>query len=392
MKIHFLVVRDLQNGGGVEAWTHGVGRVLAERGHKVTVYSTGRSGDSRSVVDGMKVIRLPRVRPHWTEKLAGSLMATCIGLTTRRPDVFHLHSVAAGVMAPLLTMRGVPCVIQMHGVEWRTSPRGNTARDVLRGMERCSVSWGDALTAVSHAQCDYFNRQYGAPCECIPAAVEIREPRGPRLLRRHGLPERDYLLFAARLAPENGVHYLIAAYSQLETDCPLLIAGDGSQSPAYAAHLKELASGDPRILFLGDVTGELAEELLSNARLFVQPSESEGLSTGLLEAMSYGLPCVASDIPENLEVMGDAGLRFRSRSVEDLRLILDEALSDSRLAEELAIRARRRVQSRFTWDHVADQLEDLYSRLLAGWRPRPVTQARPRWARPAREHSTTVHR
>jgi glycosyltransferase involved in cell wall biosynthesis len=392
MKIHFLVVRNVQQGDGVEAYTRGVGRLLVERGHEVTVYATGRRGNSRSVVDGMKVTWLPRLRPPWAEKPAGSLMATCMGLTRRRPDVFHLHGVAAGAMAPLLTMRGVPCVIQMHGLEWMRSQWGNRAKSVLKAMERCSVSWGDALTAVSHEQCDYFNREYGAACEYIPAAVEMHEPRAPRLLRQHGLPERDYVLFAARLAPENGVHYLIPAYRQLRTECPLLIAGDGSRSPAYTAHLKELANGDSRIRFTGDASGELIEELLSNTRLFVQPSEMQGLSAGLLEAMSYGLPCVASDIPENLEVVGDAGLRFRSKNVEDLRVILDEALSDSRLAEQLAARARRRVESRFTWDHVADQLEDLYSRLLAGWRPRPVTQARPRWARPAKENSTTVTR
>jgi glycosyltransferase involved in cell wall biosynthesis len=392
MKIHFLVVRDLQKRGGVEACTRGVGRVLARRGHEVTVYTTGPRGDSRSVVDGMKVIWLPRLRPHWTGKLAGSLMATCMGLTRRRPDVFHLHGVVAGAMAPFLTMRGVPCVIQMHGAEWRRSRWGNAARRVLKSMERCSVSWGDALTAVSHTQCDYFNREYGAACEYIPMAVEMSAPRAPRLLRERDLPVRDYVLFTARLAPENGVHYLIAAYHQLTTDCPLLIAGDGSQSPAYTAHLKELANGDPRIRFTGDVSGELLEELLSNARLFVQPSETQDSSNGLLEAMSYGLPCVASDIPENLEVLGDAGLRFRSRSVEDLQTILDKALSDSGLAEQLTARVRRRVESRFTWDHAADQLEDLYSRLLAGWRPHAAAQARPRWARSAREHSTTATR
>jgi glycosyltransferase involved in cell wall biosynthesis len=391
MKIHFLLVKDLQKGGGVEAYTRGVGRLLVQRGHEVTVYATGQHPDSPPVVDGMQVIWLPRLRPHWTEKFAGALMATGMELARRRPDVLHLHSVAAGAMAPLLTMRDVPCVIQMHGLEWMRSRWGGAAQRVLKSMERCSVSWGDALTAVSHTQCDYFNREYDTACEYIPTAVEMREPRAPRLLQQHGLPPRDYVLFAARLVPEKGAHYLIPAFRELKTDCSLVIAGDGSQSPAYTAQLKELANGDPRIRFTGDVRGELLEELLSNARLFVQPSELEGLSIGLIEAMSYGLPCIASDIPENLEVVGDAALRFRSKSIEDLRLVLDEALHDSLLMHQLAAQARRRVESRFTWDIVADQLEDLYSRLLSGWRPHTVGQAWPRSAA-AKEQSTTVTR
>jgi glycosyltransferase involved in cell wall biosynthesis len=259
-------------------------------------------------------------------------------------------------------------------------------------MERCSVSWADALTAVSHTQCDYFQREYGAACEYIPTAVELRQPRQPRLLHEHQLRGRDYILFAARLVPEKGAHYLIPAYRALKTDCSLLIAGDGSQSPAYTARLKELAGGDPRIRFAGDVRGELLEEMLSNARLFVQPSELEGLSIGLIEAMSYGLPCVASDIPENLEVIGDAGLRFRSKSVEDLRTILDRALTDTVLEKEMAAQARRRVETQFTWNLVADQLEDLYSRLLCGWRPHRAGRMPARSVPAANERSTTATR
>jgi len=392
MKIHFLLVKDLLKGGGVEAYTRGVGRLLADRGHEVTVYATGGQKGSPSIVDGMKVIWLPRMRPHWTEKFGGALMASCLELAGHRPDVVHLHSVAAGAMAPLLTMRGAPCVIQMHGLEWMRSRWGGAAQRVLKGMERCSVSWADALTAVSHTQCDYFHREYGAACEYIPTAVEIRQPRPPRLLHEYQLRGRDYILFAARLVPEKGAHYLIPAYRALKTDCSLLIAGDGSQSPAYTAHLKELAGGDPRIRFAGDVRGELLEEMLSNARLFVQPSELEGLSIGLIEAMSYGLPCVASDIPENLEVVGDAALRFRSKSIEDLRTILEEALTDTVLEKQLASHARRRVESRFTWDIVANQLEDLYSRLLCGWRPHSVGRMPLCSTRTAKEESTTATR
>jgi glycosyltransferase involved in cell wall biosynthesis len=392
VKIHFLLVKDLLKGGGVEAYTRGVGKLLVERGHDVTVYATGGSGPTPATLDGMKIVWLPRVRPHWTEKFAGALMASCMELVRQRPDVLHLHSVAAGAMAPFLSMRCVPCVIQMHGLEWMRSRWGGTAQSVLKSMERCSVAWGDALTAVSKTQCDYFAARYGAACEYIPTAVEMRRPQPPRLLYEHGLSPHNYILFAARLVPEKGAHYLIPAYRQLSTNCPLVIAGDGSQSPAYMAELKQLAGGDPRIRFTGDVRGALFEELLSNARVFAQPSELEGLSIGLIEAMSFGLPCVASNIPENLEVIGDAALTFTNKSVEDLRTVLHAALTDTDLAKRLASEARRRVETRFTWDIVADQLEDLYGRVVSGWRPRPARQSWARSARPTKEHSTFVIR
>jgi glycosyltransferase involved in cell wall biosynthesis len=107
----------------------------------------------------------------------------------------------------------------------------------------------------------------------------------------------------------------------------------------------------------------LLEELFSNAALFAQPSELEGLSIGLLEGMSYGIPCLASDIPENLEVVGDAGLLFRNKDVNDLEQRLDWALSNAEATTKLALKGRQRVQALFTWERVVDQLEALYKRV-----------------------------
>ena len=380
MKIHFLLVKDLLKGGGIEAYTRNVGRLLARRGHEVTVYATGGSSDSPAEWEGMRVVWLPRLRPHWSEKFAGAVMASFMELASRPPDVVHLHSVAAGAMAAVLKVRRAPCVIQMHGLEWMRSRWGSAAKHVLKAMERCSVSWGDALTAVSRTQCDYFASQYGASCEYIPTAAAMKEPSPPQLLHGNGLTARDYVLFAARLVPEKGAHYLIPAWRKLKTDCSLVIAGDGSQAPAYTRQLKEMADGDSRIKFLGDVRGPLLDELLSNARLFVQPSEVEGLSIGLIEAMSYGLPCIASDIPENLEVIGEAGLTFASKDAGDLSMVLESALRSPDIRDRLGANARRRVATQFTWDVVTDQLEDLYSRVVSGWRPMP---AEAQWARPA---------
>lgn len=118
-------------------------------------------------------------------------------------------------------------------------------------------------------------------------------------------------------------------------------------------------------MFLGDVRGRQLEELFSHARVFAQPSELEGLSIGLLEAMSYGLPCVASDIPANQEVVGDAGLLFRSQDIDDLTANLAAVLRDRNIAPLLGEAARRRVDTLFSWEPVVDDLEDLYARVVA---------------------------
>jgi glycosyltransferase involved in cell wall biosynthesis len=359
MNIHFLLVKDFFKGGGVETYTRDVSRRLVERGHEVTVYSTSADDDLPSSWNGVRIVWLPKLRPSWAEKLFGAFLATYRELRSGSADVVHLHSVAAGAMACVLRYRRAPCIVQMHGLEWKRSRWGFFARAVLRLLEHASVRAGAAITAVSKTQCDYYASHYRSLCRYIPTAVEPKVFAPPRALLSLGLTPRKYVLFAARLVPEKGAQYLIPAFRRLNTDCSLVIAGDALE-PSFRRHLVEMAAGDPRIVFLGDVRGPLLEELFSNARIFAQPSEVEGLSIGLIEAMSYGLQCVASDIPENLEVIGEAGESFRSKDPDDLCRVLDRSLRDDEAARAIGARARRRVSELFTWDVVVDQLEELY--------------------------------
>lgn len=372
MKIHFLLTKDFFRGGGIETYTREVGRRLAMRGHDVTVYSTRGTETCVDHWEGMRFIWLPRVKPYWAEKFGGGLAATYQALRADAPDVFHLHSVVAGMFAPLLRMKGIPCVLQMHGIEWQRARWGFAAKSVLRAMERTSLCSANAITAVSKTQCEYFKTNYDAHCEFIPTAADIKEFACPQLLTEMGLKTREYILFAARLVPEKGVHHLIQAYRRLRTHLPLIIAGDAPMAGGYVTQLHKLAEGDSRIRFVGRVQGRLLEELFSNAALFVQPSELEGLSIGLIEAMTYGIQILSSDIPENREVLGSAGRLFRSKDVDDLEKQMIAALSDVTTGIQLAAAGRQRAQELFSWPRVVDQLEDLYARALSSVRTRDL--------------------
>lgn len=376
MKIHFVLTKDFFRGGGIETYTREVGRRLAARGHQVTVYSTRGTEACPDQWEGMRFVWLPKVKPYWAEKLSGGVMATWRALREETPDVFHLHSVVAGSFAPVLRSKGVPCVLQMHGVEWQRGRWGSVAKSVLRTMERLSFRSADAITAVSQTQCGYYKTRYNTDCEFIPTAAEIKKLASPRLLLDMGLKPRGYVLFAARLVPEKGAHHLIKAYRRIATELPLIIAGDAPAAGGYGEQLRKLAEGDARIRFVGRIQGQLLEEFFSNAALFVQPSELEGLSIGLIEAMSYGIPCLSSDIPENQEVLGDAGLLFRSKDVAHLETKLVAALSNVDAGAQLAAAGRERVQTLFSWERVVDQLEELYAR-VAGLRTQKINESLP---------------
>jgi glycosyltransferase involved in cell wall biosynthesis len=80
--------------------------------------------------------------------------------------------------------------------------------------------------------------------------------------------------------------------------------------------------------------------------------------------MTYALPCIASDIPENKEVVGDAGFLFRNKDINDLQRQLQLALENPDIADEFGRMGRRRAEALFSWESIVDQLEALYKRVF----------------------------
>ncbi|MCD4719920.1 MAG: glycosyltransferase family 4 protein, partial [Desulfobacula sp.] len=176
--------------------------------------------------------------------------------------------------------------------------------------------------------------------------------------------KENYILFAARLVAEKGPHFLIEAFQGIDTDMKLVVAGDAAHAEDYKAILSEMAEKDDRILFPGFVTGQVLEELFSNAYVFCLPSTLEGLPIALLEAMSYGSCCLASDIPENLEAVEDFGFTFKNRDVEDLREKLGYLIDNPEKVRQKKKIAREHVLNNYSWDTITDQMEELYLEVL----------------------------
>jgi len=365
MKIAFSVIKHLEFGGGIEKYTRELSLRLARKGHQVEVYSMRHHGPAVEDDPGVRIRHAPCIAGTTTEKLTASATAAmACALRRPKPDLVHFHSVAAGAFACLPKLRGIPCVLQMHGIEWQCSRWNRFGRSVLKLLERCAISQADALAGVSQALCDFYARQYAVSMAHIPAGADLKAPIPPQEILRLGLQPRNYILFVSRLVREKGAHYLIRAFRKLNPDCHLVIAGEARGESGYRRELLTLAGGDPHILFPGMVQGRLLDELFSHALIHVQPSETEGLCIALLEAMSYGNLCVASDIPALQEALGNAGVLFKPQDVEDLTAKLRDILQHPDRARSLGEQARQRIAQHFSWDRITDQWESFYSELL----------------------------
>lgn len=365
MKISFLVLKGLPFPGGIERYMEEVGPRLVAKGHRVRLYSIGYRTTVPRDHAGMTIRTVPAVRMKSLEKASAAAIATAWE-TLGDSDIVHVHAFGAGLFSIIPRLAGKKVVVQGHGVEWRRSKWGWGGRNFLRFAEWASIRGASAVTVVSRTQQAYLKQRYGLDAAFIPPGVAPASLVPPlEIKQRLGLEGKDFILFAARLEREKGLGYLIEAYRSLRPRMKLVVAGDNPLDERYKQELRDLAAGDPGIVFTGFATGRFLRELFSNCYLFVLPSELEGLPIAALEAMSYRCGCLVSDIPENREALAGHGFTFRNKDPVDLAARLSALLEDPARVERVGASAQAFVTSRYSWDTVADELDALYRNTVA---------------------------
>jgi len=366
MKIVYIVLKGMPLGGGVEKYTEEIGARLAEKGHEVIVYTMRHYGAKDGFYKGMSIKTIPTLRTKSFEKLIASFLATLKLCIEDKVDIVHFHAFGPAMFCFIPRLLGKKVIVQGHGLEWKRSRWGMIGKLFLKISEIPSVKFCNKLAVVSKVQQNYVREKYKVESEYIPTGVNLPTIVKPELIKEeYGLNGNDYILFASRLVREKGAHYLIEAYNRLKTNIKLVIAGDAEHEERYKAELHELVKGNKNIIFTGFVTGKKLHELFSNCYFFVQPSEVEGLPIALLEAMSYGNCCLASDIEENIEALQKYGYVFKSMNIDSLTEILGRLLSDYSLVKCKKNEVSKYVLENYSWDNIAVKFENLYNKTIA---------------------------
>ncbi len=358
--------------GGIEHHVEEIGSRLVARGHDVTVFSRSNY-TARHLIEhrGMHVRYIPTAPTKHLEALVHSGLSTAAAMAPgpNRADILHFHAIGPSVFTPLpraLTRRGV--VLTIHGLDYDRDKWGVGARAALRSAGWISAHVPHATITVSRNLADYYLRRYGRVAHYIPNGVAAPVHRPPHLItERFGLHGGDYALFLGRLVPEKAPDLLLRAFRRVDSAARLVIAGGSSFTDRYVQELEAAAARDSRVLMVGPVQGELLDELYTNAALFVLPSSLEGLALTLLEAASYRLPIVASDIPPNREVLGSDGPGGRlvpSGDEAALAQALATTLGALDDARNGACRLGDRVIAEYDWDEVTDATEAVYETVL----------------------------
>jgi len=305
----------------------------------------------------IRTIYSPRLKS--LEAIVHTFLAV-IYAAIKRPDVLHIHAIGPNLLTPMARLFGLNVVMTHHGPDYQRKKWGKLAKFFLKWGERCGVRWANKVIVISDEIGEHIESLYGRKDYCvIPNGVP--KPNlvdSTTYLDKFGLKKQKYIFTLGRFVPEKGFDYLIEAYleSGLQQEYSLVIAGDADHETDYSRKLKNQAA-ENHIVLTGFVKEKPLLELFTHARLFVLPSYYEGLPIALLEAMSYQLDIVASDIPANLQVGLPVNSYFKTGDKLRLKELLTAKLNKPIIQQDYNL-------DKYNWNTIAGQTMHVYSTLI----------------------------
>lgn len=272
------------------------------------------------------------------------------------------------------TLHKTPSAPVIHDLTFLDLPQYVSAKnqkDLTRFVPR-QIARSSFVITVSHFSQGRINTAYHISEEKIlvthipPETPHIfKQPQIDSVLAAAGVTQ-PYILFLSTIEPRKNLVSLIDAYAALPAALrkkyQLVIAGRiGWNCDAEIARLQQAEAEGLNVIRLGYVDDTTRFTLFQAASLFVSSSSYEGFGMPLLEAMSYGTPCAASNITVYHEVAGDTIQYFDQTDVTDISQTIQRLLEDPKALQQLAQRGKAHV-STFQWSAVAG---DLYKRICA---------------------------
>ncbi len=359
MKIAILGTRGIPaRYGGFETLADELSRRLVERGHEVTVYCRKPFTRPDDVFDSrIRRVILPTVSDKHFDTLFHSFLSVLHVIGTDA-QVVLICNVANSPFAWIPRVFRKPVALNVDGLDRKRRKWNFIGQWFLHFCEMLSAVTPTRVVTDAGAVQDYYRKRYGKSSEMIAYGAE--PPQCSNHFSQFGLAARQYVLYVARLEPENNPELVLEAYRRLNTDWPLVVVGGNPYQPRYVDQLKKLA--DERVIFTGPVYSEPYWSLQKNAGLFVFAGEIGGIHPALVEAMAAGNAILYLDTPANRETARGCGIAFQQQR-DDLAGKLQTLISSPATVEEMREQAQQTARENYSWDRVVDKYEALFSEM-----------------------------
>lgn len=358
--------------GGIENHCEKLYTHLAKNGCDITVFTRKSYVPLNiNIYKGVSLISISSPQNKFLEAFIHTFKGV-IKSRKLKPDILHIHAIGPSFFTPLAKALGMKVVVTNHGPDYRRKKWPLPAKLFLRLCESIGTRFADEIIAISKNISEDIKQKYGRDVTVIPNGVEIPSLRDTEdILKKFTLQKKKYILAVGRFVPEKGFDYLIDAFNELQVSnhesqvegWKLVIVGDADHEDKYSRDLKTKASKNSNIVLTGFLTGQPLQEIYTHAGLFVLPSYHEGLPIALLEAMSYGLSCIASDIPANRNVELTEDRFFKAGDVKSLSQKIREFINKPWREEEIRKQIDM-IAEKYSWKKIADETLKVYKKIF----------------------------
>lgn len=351
--------------GGVETHCEELFPRIVERGFDVTVIRRDKYvHDGLKEWKGVKLVDVASPNKKAFEAIVHTWRAIWKAKSLHA-DIVHINAIGPAMLAPLARLLGMKVVFTHHGPDYDRDKWGFAAKTMLKLGERMGCMFANDVIVISNVIKNLIARKYGRTKNVHLIYNGVEKPEiceYPEYFELLGIEKGKYILGMCRFVPEKRLHDLIHAFKQIKAknedgeEIKLVLAGDTDFEDDYSRHLKQLAR-DNGVVLTGFIKGKKLHSLLTNCRAYCLPSSHEGLPIALLEAMSYSVPVIVSDIPANLEVGLPEKVYFPMGNVGALRDKLQAIVDEPYHHVEYDM-------SKYNWDKIADQTAEVYRSLM----------------------------
>jgi len=374
MKIAVVGTRGFPNvQGGIESHCEQLYIHLAKEGCHVTVFTRKPYVASNlHTYKGVSLMPVSCPKNKFLEAIVHTFKSV-LKARKLKPDILHIHAIGPSLFTPLARALGMKVIVTSHGPDYKRKKWPFPAKVFLKFCERMGMTFANEVIAIADYISDDVKRKFNRNTIVIPNGVKTPFLADTDdILRRFDLHKKKYILAVGRFVPEKGFHDLIEAFNSTRIDTfnhlgldrwKLVIVGDADHEDKYSSDLKTTASKNSNIILTGFLTGQPLHELYSHAGLFVLPSYYEGLPIVLLEAMGYGLSCIASDIPANRNVELNEDRFFKAGDVNALTLKIKEFINKP-WGEDEREKQIKIISEKYDWEKIADETLKIYRQVV----------------------------
>jgi glycosyltransferase involved in cell wall biosynthesis len=258
-------------------------------------------------------------------------------------------------MTPFAKLLGLKVIVTNHGPDYDRKKWGKLAKKVLKTGERLGTKFADEVIVISEVIRTIIKNKYNREdTHLIYNGVNLPTiATEDNYITKLGLNKNKYIIGVGRFVEEKGFLDLIEAYSQIDTNVKLVLVGDADHETNHSKLLKEKAI-KAGVILTGFIKGGELNQIFSHALLFCMPSYHEGLPIALLEAMSYNLNVLVSDIPANLEVKLAKQDYFKVGNIDELQKKLQLKINTNQTPD-----FNKKIKNLYNWDIIAENYLDL---------------------------------